>query len=77
MHAYTCDRETLGVNITIYPMTESKHSHNQENCREALLLMDLQVKLLSSIENQTSLLRRLHRNFAPTVIQFTRGKMYR
>lgn len=38
-------------------MTESKHSHNQENCREALLLMDLQVKLLSSIENQTSLLR--------------------
>lgn len=37
-------------------MNESQHSNDQRNCREAILVMDLQPRLLSTIKSSTSLI---------------------
>ena len=37
-------------------MNQSNHTNHYENCHEAILLMDLQPRLLSTIPNSSSLL---------------------
>ena len=56
IHAYTCGIDTLIDNRRILNMNQRNHTNHYGNCHEVILLMDLQPRLLSTIQNSNSLL---------------------